>query len=527
MVLSYRMPIDIPRKHAAIILTVIVVIGAVLRINALSDYKFYQDSYQPLVVAENIRSHGSVTGTMGENGLLYPDFLSWTRPAFPLLIDLFDIFLRDLEGSARLVSLVAGIATVPLAYLFLRAALRSRIAGLLGALLLAVSYNHSVWGGFIFADTTGVFFLTLTLWLVFRNLEKESEIANPWDLATGAAFCLAVMSRYEYVIMALPFFFLFWTSNPLPKMKRLGRLATIAASFCVIGAATYYFLAPFSLHSSSSASSQIAPLFFTGFGSWSLSGLRGFILSDTLLVLAAAFGIVLTFREKRERRLAVFSVVSAAMLGYFYFHINPDMQRYFIHLLPFILVPATVGLTHLVSIMKKDRESGAQVAERRPPHSPYWIAVLGALALVWQMETTYAGMRPLNNGLWFTPGYEELAAKLVAPVLPDKALIIASFPEPYFLYTGHPTQSIAEASPFVYIPDSLNGSTVVIIEDEGMRDVFPDFAAFLDKNLKKHIFKEIPLTAAYRYASKVETPSEAIRLYSIRLGELKDLIRTE
>src|SRR6185503_7616352 len=141
------------------------------------------------------------------------------------------------------------IAAIPLAYLFLVSTLRSRISGLLGALLLALSYNSAVWGGFILSDTTGVFFMFLTLWLFFRNLEKDRQLADWRDLLTGAAFALAVLSRYEYLVLLIPCSLIFFMQSPRPISRQLGRAATVAAAASIILAVAYFLLSPFMIRS--------------------------------------------------------------------------------------------------------------------------------------------------------------------------------------------------------------------------------------------------------------------------------------
>ncbi|MEA2715443.1 MAG: Dolichyl-phosphate-mannose-protein mannosyltransferase [Candidatus Parcubacteria bacterium] len=522
---------NISRKTAVLSLSIITLIGIYLRVHALSPYKFYPDSYQPLLVAQNIRSFGGVIGVLGTGGILYPDFFSWTRPMYPLLIDLVNVFTNDPESAAHAVALIAGIASIPIAFLFLAAALRSEIAGLLGALLLALAYDHAVWGGFIFSDTTGVFFLFLALWLFVSGLDKDRDMADWRDLLTGAAFACAVLARYEYAVLILPFISLFFLTKPrtfaaqfgrasdqVPSRRlarKFGRLISMAAAACAIGACAYFFLSPFVIYSAST-STQVTYLFdFTG--RFDLSGLLGFVHFDIAITLLAIFGTISSLLQKRQRRLIAFCVLSAILLGYLYYSTNPAMQRYFIHLIPFILVPAAIGSAYLF-----------EKARKSLPYVKYLAATVACLLLLWQFRLTYAGLHnKANGGYWFTPGYEELAAKEIIPDLPPAAMIIVSLPEPYFFITGHPTQSIADAAPFVYISDTLDDSAVTIVEDEGMRRIFPVFSGFIAKNLGKYIVKEIPFKGVYRYADLIEKVDSPIRLYSIRLGELKSLISAQ
>ena len=93
----------------ALTILVLTVLGALLRIQNLSPYKYYPDAYQNLIVARSIRNYRSVVGYLGENGMLYPDFFMWTRPVYPLFINLTDNFLQDEQRSAQLIAITAGI----------------------------------------------------------------------------------------------------------------------------------------------------------------------------------------------------------------------------------------------------------------------------------------------------------------------------------------------------------------------------------------------------------------------------------
>lgn len=489
------------------LLLFIVLIGVFVRVNAQSSYKIYPDSYQSLVVAENIHNYGSVVAPLGDEGMLYPDFFGWTRPLYSLLINIVNTVTPDTETAAQAITLFAGIIAIFVAYLYIGAALRSRIAGLLGALLLAISFNHAVWSGFILSDTTGVLFLFLTLWLVFRNLHKEYGLANWYDLLTGAIFTLAILTRYEYAILALPLMVLMYTQNERP----VNRLITVSAGGSFVLACAFFFLSPFTIDSSAIAS-QVN--FFTGFfDSFDARGLIGFIFSDSILALSFIIGTILMFRERAHRQLAIFSLLSIALLAFLYYQTNPAMQRYFIHLIPFILLPASYTLTKVF-----------QWSRKSAPLTKYAVAGLFVVGLLWQGNTAYQGLHPQNDGLWFTVGYEAEAAELVTSHIPEQALIIASFPEPYFLETKHSTQSIADVPPFIHIPDSLNDKTVIIIEDEGMRQIFPEFTKVLQNKAEKYKVREIPLPTAYRYGATIKNANEPIRLYDVKIGELKHLI---
>src|SRR3989338_1903570 len=104
---------------ATLTILVLTVLGALLRIQNISPYKFYPDAYQNLITARSIRSYRSVVGYLGENGMLYPDFFMWTRPVYPLFINLTNNILNNEERAAQLIAISAGILAIPLSFVFL------------------------------------------------------------------------------------------------------------------------------------------------------------------------------------------------------------------------------------------------------------------------------------------------------------------------------------------------------------------------------------------------------------------------
>src|SRR5437763_1235761 len=99
----------------------------------------------------------------------------------------------------------------------------NRIA-LFGALLLAISFQHVVWSGFVMTETTGVLFMLFFLSSLFVSLTKKTKLANKKDLLTGVLFICAVFTRYEYVVIFIPIVFLIFTISP----NRYTRLINIA-----------------------------------------------------------------------------------------------------------------------------------------------------------------------------------------------------------------------------------------------------------------------------------------------------------
>lgn len=220
-------------------------------------------------------------------------------------------------------------------------------------------------------------------------------------------------------------------------------------------------------------------------------------------------------RDKKLRSIALFSFISIMLLGFLYYQTNPAMQRYYIHLIPFFILWASYGGMKTLSYI-----------QRTKPSTRYALRGVLAISMLWQLHISYTGLHNTDNNIWFTPGYESYAPALIKPYISDEDIIIASFPEPYFLQTQQSVQSIADDPPFVYISNSANEKRVVIVEDEGMRYVFPHFTKFLHTSLNNYTITSIPLSVPFRYADTIGNVFEPIRLYGIRLDELKKIIET-
>ncbi len=208
----------------------IILIGTILRLVNILPYKFYPDAYESLLVAENISKYHSVLHSLGVNGYPFPTFFIWSRPVYPILINIF---------GAQSASLLAGLVTIILAYFLISRIFKSKTAGLFAAFLTSVSFNHIVWGGFIMTETTGILFMALFLFLFFNNLQS-SELLNFKDFLAGSVFSVAVMSRYEYLVIAIPVIYYIFVCTKKPFNK----IINLAVSFIFITSIFVSFLFP-------------------------------------------------------------------------------------------------------------------------------------------------------------------------------------------------------------------------------------------------------------------------------------------
>ena len=241
----------------------ICITGIILRLHNLSPFKIYPDSFQNLVVAQNIATYHSVVGFLGPQGMLYPDFFMWTRTAYALLILLTNFVTNNMTIAAQFISLFAGILAIPLAYLLIKKIFYKTAYAIAGSLLIALSYNHTVWSGFIMTETVSVFFMLLFLWSFFSGLKTNNNTsshpgkptrAHPGSLAaanisdsgrrqnddifrdflTGMLFAFAVMSRYEYFIVLLPVIYLTFQTNPKPFLRLSSMLSGLILTLLIV-----------------------------------------------------------------------------------------------------------------------------------------------------------------------------------------------------------------------------------------------------------------------------------------------------
>jgi hypothetical protein len=130
----------------------------------------------------------------------------------------------------------------------------------------------------------------------------------------------------------------------------------------------------------------------------------------------------------------------------------------------------------------------------------------------------------VHRGVWFLQGYEADAAEVARPLIQPHEVVVASFPEPYRLIIGNDTQSVADRPPFLFMNSSASTTALVIIEDEGMRTVFPEFSATLQNAFAQYKVHSIPLTSPFRYGGAITTPTEPLHLYRLTLAEFKNSV---
>lgn len=541
----------LPKLRTFLFLFLLTIIGGSIRFINITSFRLYPDIYQNLLVAHNIIAYHSVLGRLGELGMEYPDFLAWTRPGYPLLIALISFFTQNPILSAQIISLVLGTMTIPLAFFLLKKIFNSSQIAWCGVILFAFSYTHIVWTGFYLTEGVSVFLTTFLLLSLFSFQSASETIGNWQDVVIGSIFASCILTRYEYSILAVPTVLVIWKSR-----KTIFRLITIfaASSFCI--AVTVSFLFPirefFSLVALEIPTVSLkvfvtfvllSLLFFIytkskkylvriRFSEIAIAallmmavyilfvplvlpqanlfpGIRNFLIHDFLITGSLIVGLVLFFKEKTHMRLLLIIFSGVALLGMAYFTINPRLERYMTHLLSFLLIPGSYGGYMLLQYAKKNK-----------------IVFFVLVAIIFgQVVFSGIGMRKINNGTWFQTAYEEETAKKVHTLFPkDKVFLVVSLPEPYYYFTGLSTYSIADRYPYIYISQKLNNQSIVVVEDMGMRDLFPNFANILHNHLMSYRRASFFVHRTYRFAGRAEKETHPVVVYKFPLVTLKEVI---
>ncbi|KKQ79497.1 MAG: hypothetical protein UT01_C0038G0015 [Candidatus Daviesbacteria bacterium GW2011_GWA1_38_7] len=513
-----------------LILSVITIFGAFLRFINLSPYKIYPDTYQNFMVANNLATYKSVVGFLGENGSVYPPFFFWTRPVFPLLINLGKIFSSNDILVAQIIIFIAGVLVIPVTYFLIKHIFKSKSAGICGAFLIAISFNHIVWGGFIQTENIGVFFVTLFLLILIKNIEKQTTVLKLRDILIGIFFGITILVRYEYALLSIPIVFLVFKTSATP-FTLLGNFAFGTAVFlivvfsrlypiydslfliltqkpdilivCIAGLSILGIIYKFFKKGLEKSFVYFFAIVLLLLKFYFIPGPRSFFLTDILISILALIGILLLQKKVQLQKYATFTILGIFLLSSVYLVTDYAMQRYWTHIIPFLLIPASFALERVLIYIR------LKFSLKTLAFSLFLL-----LLIVIQIFQTYNGIRQWNGGRWFAVSYEEKSGLLLKEKISNNDLImISSLPEAYHFYTKLPTHSVADQSPFVFISNSLDLKQIIIVQDMGMRYLFPTFSEFLDLNLENKKVGEYFVNVPYHYSEISVQETHPIILY--------------
>ncbi|RIK43560.1 MAG: hypothetical protein DCC55_05270 [Chloroflexi bacterium] len=154
-------------------------------------FAYYQ---QALAIAERL-----------PQGLPPPTDFFWPN-GYPLLAALLMTVLGRNESAAQLTSVLCGAALAPLAYGLSRDLLgkMGHQVGILAGLVLAVAGQPVLSSVVIMADMAALFWAMLAAWLLVRSW-RNGRVQQGYLVSAGVALGLAVVTRWLYALLALPF----------------------------------------------------------------------------------------------------------------------------------------------------------------------------------------------------------------------------------------------------------------------------------------------------------------------------------
>lgn len=529
--------------------------GLYLRISNISDYLIYPDSYQSILVAKNLMDGYGLVGLLGYDGMMYPDTFWWTRPLYSLFIVTGSFFESDLIRSAGFISLAAGVLAIPLMYVLLKQIYSDRLAAVAGSILITVSGSHVIWSGFVLTETTSVALALGYLYALFRFTGKTTYLGDPKLLFVGFLLALTVLARYEYIALLVPTVYLLLFRQHKPSII----LINIIASFTFIIIFTLFYIGklPFSMVALISQTSSYAilvaitmlsiyliyrfknisfdehtaqrsklkntltilvmllVLMLAGALSSAIdfSAFVDFISKDFLIMLFFVIGVYALYEKKTEIHILYFCLLSILILIPIYYQVNPDMFRYWTHLLPYLVIPASYGVAHTL--------------RRLSSPSKYRLVIFITLSGILLLQTlvSFQGLKGFKGGLWHTQGYEQIAASTLVNNFEKNDMLLVSMPEPYYLFTDIPTHSISLSYPYIANLNRLQGKQkITIVSDMGMKTYFPEFYDFLEREMDPYLLEEYYINQPFRIQNQIINEYVPVKIYSVKIAELNQKI---
>jgi len=426
-----------------LLLFFIFILAVILRIKNWSNFHLYPDAYKYLLAVK-----GDVR---------------WWRISFTGLIYLLNLVFKNPEMSGHLVSFFAGIAAIALVYFVLKKFISSG-AGLFGALLLAVSFSHVVFSGFILPETTAICFYLISLLFV----------DNPFF--SGLFIFISALAREEYILLFLPTLILIWFRSK-EKRKIIPFLVWLVPVFFLLFFGQPYRQA-FSLG-----------LHFKG---GLTSFVTNFALTNFVVFLLGVAGIFAFIFNKKYKPYIIFSIVYVAILLLVYLTQNPADWRYNIHLILPLLIPAGLLFDLVIHRLRTERIFECI------------ILVLLISLLIGQTILSFSGLNNLPN-----QSYETISALRVKQIVLENSLqpnrVLASFAEAYQYYLGLPAEKINSST-------QISDHELLIV-DQPMRDLEGENLQKLKQNYNLRKINEFYVGKPYYNSSEIMPEREPVEIY--------------
>lgn len=551
------------RMLPAFLVPLITLLGLLARLRHIFNFYIYPDSYYYLLIADNLRRHGVAYGTLGAKGMHFPPVGSAIlKPAFPFFVSVVDRFVDNLELSGHIVAVGASVLTIPIAFFLARRLFDSVTAGVAAAALIAVSYNHIYWSGFLMGDSLAVLLMFASLLFLLR--EDKPDYANPYDFLAGIAVALALLSRLTYAATIPALAWLMVTEFAWSKE----RIATaLSGSLFVLSAAALLILPPFpeilrllvevssiilvtigllavaagvmligrrySPGSGRGVNGRLARLGLTAAlvlpgvlwlvsiavsylpGRSLFPGLLQFVSRDKLLAVAYLGGVV-ALAASPGRRLATVCAVNVLVLVGLYYQVASWETRYLTHLLPFIVLPAAYGLAYLAD--------GLRVA--LPERRSMLAYAAASVLLILSAFSVRDSLTP-SKGIFLKTSYHREVSRLARPTLSayhEDSVLLAVLSWPYYFHLRLSSWSIDVEEPGRMLSVLPNEGKFLIVSDAPLRQYLPSLAGDLAKSKSAKRVVGFSVSTPYQSPGDGVSADKMVSVYELDAPALRRVL---
>jgi len=549
------------KKTSFVILFLITAFGFILRWLNITQYNIYSDSYEFLLLAKNLVERLSLDGSLGKNGMYWGP-LFYNRVGWAMFLAPIYALFKNLELSAHILSLAAGILAVPAVYLLTTILFKKREIGLIAALFLAVSFGNVMLSGFIMGNSLVVLFIILSLVCFFKAQENNKLL---WYIIAGIILAITCFLRIELLI-TLPTFLIFiigkekfwpklvsflvsfvifsgfllfiffrllsefslwWQNQSIYIFKSVGRYGFIVLIFMLVFTLLVFLLKKkkdwFLVKSQKFYSILIIlslllcfviPLIARQVYNWSASWFT--LKTDFLMIILGFVGLIILFKKDFWKGLFFYLFIYPLLFIYFAFGGGGDFRHINI-LSPVLIILAALGTWQILISLK-----GWLKTKEGFSYKFFLTGILLIIGLVFYGQL-YQNLRPWHSYISYEKEEGLTLKKIMAEKnIPSDAILISAYPEAHYLYTGLSTWEQRKEKPF--IDDSIAGhQKIILLVDEATRDQYPALAILAENKLKPYSLKYILPTVQYQYGSHAWWPKRLATVYYLKAGEIRKI----
>lgn len=467
-------------------MSAITVVAALIRAFAQEGIPLYPDSYQFMLLTRGLSESLPVTSAMGLAG--DPWAIPFHKLGYSLFTWPFSPLGDDPFRPGLIASFVAGTATVPIVYLLVLVALRSRLAAVGAATVMALSFSAVIWSRFVMSEAVAMFWIALTLLLA----ALAGRVRHPcFGVLTAMSAALMILTRLELVLL-LPTVVLLTHGQDrrdwsFERRYLLPSGLLVLAAFSILwGWLAQDIAEGLSLHP--------GYLLRSAFSGWAGTdrasgpplgvGLWNFVGHEPLLVLLTALGVSGALRRRDKRLLPLAPGLILLLLT------KGNDFRFLATAVPLLACIAGYGVEFLGEwSMLRLRELGDNRALALSAVISFGVVIL----LFLQVAQTES--RPLPD-----KGYEyELAQKIEEHVQAqhlEDALVCTYSPEAVHLVTEFAVRRLSSPQLTNCKEGGTNPREVLVIVDEGIRRHFGD-AFEQEVRAAGTLLFEMPIDAPY------------------------------